>query len=255
MKELDPTYAFHLGLYALSLECILFFAVVSRSQDPYAHEGIARAFSLIFLFQSAAAFTCVLSLQSFKGVFSEVVATASAFFIIATLFVCIPGAALVAIPEMRYRVWKTALTLINIVALFFSAMIVGPKIGNTFDLPYVSDTLQSRLVGAVFGALMMVLIASLIRLVRPPESLKGRSGAVVLASGTIFILLAGAVWAYLADACQFTDSILNAACALPQSFDHNALLSLVTIIANGFVAEGVLRLMAAGTGQDGYIRI
>mmetsp|Transcript_4733 Transcript_4733/g.20333 ORF Transcript_4733/g.20333 Transcript_4733/m.20333 type:complete len:103 (+) Transcript_4733:978-1286(+) len=102
---------------------------------------------------------------------------------------------------------------------------------------------------------MMVLIASLIRLVRPPESLKGRSGAVVLASGTIFILLAGAVWAYLADACQFTDSILNAACALPQSFDHNALLSLVTIIANGFVAEGVLRLMAAGTGQDGYIRI
>lgn len=46
---------------------------------------------------------------------------------------------------------------------------------------------------------MMVLIASLIRLVRPPESLKGRSGAVVLASGTIFILLAGAVWAYLAE--------------------------------------------------------
>lgn len=44
-------------------------------------------------------------------------------------------------------------------------------------------------------------------------------------------------------------------CPLPRFFDHNSVVMGVVVVAGVGVAEGVLRLMAAGSGAEGYVAI
>lgn len=65
------------------------------------------------------------------------------------------------------------------------------------DIPYVWGSLQNNLVGGMFGAFFVVLVSSYVRMVRPPEALKGRSGAAVLSGGTLIISLGAVAWLLL----------------------------------------------------------
>eukprot|EP00190_Bangiopsis_sp_CCMP1999_P007590 CAMPEP_0198726120 /NCGR_PEP_ID=MMETSP1475-20131203/3281_1 /TAXON_ID= ORGANISM="Unidentified sp., Strain CCMP1999" /NCGR_SAMPLE_ID=MMETSP1475 /ASSEMBLY_ACC=CAM_ASM_001111 /LENGTH=171 /DNA_ID=CAMNT_0044488015 /DNA_START=352 /DNA_END=867 /DNA_ORIENTATION=- len=168
--------------------------------------------------------------------------------------VAAPTAATVAVPEMRYRTWKAVITGLSAAVLFGSILIVGPILGLEMDIMYIPLRLQHCLVGGIFGALVIILLSSYIRIVRPPEPLKGRSGAAVLSIGTIIILFSTILWAFMKRGCHFKNGSLEH-CPLPMFFDHNATLCLAAIVANVLIAEGALRLMAAGTGMDGYVQI
>jgi len=150
MSSPDPTHALHVCLYVLALECFLFFAVVAetRSQDPYAHGGVARAFEAIFLLQSLSAFCYVLSLQIAKSTLGEIFAGSSIVFITIMVAVAAPTAATVAVPEMRYRTWKAVITGLSAAVLFGSILIVGPV--SQFLAPTGSHNLASA--GVIFCA-------------------------------------------------------------------------------------------------------
>uniref|UniRef100_A0A7S1EPB4 Uncharacterized protein n=1 Tax=Timspurckia oligopyrenoides TaxID=708627 RepID=A0A7S1EPB4_9RHOD len=252
---LDATRAFHVCLYVLVLEGFLFFAVVTqtKSQEPGAHGGVARAAGLLFLFQSLSAFTLVLSNQLFPSRISMYSSIASVVFIILSSLAAIPASASIAVPEARRRSWKTVAVIAWLAIVLSSAFFLGPMMRASPSLPFISGTFRRQLLGAMIGAMACILLSCIVRMLRP---LKGRNGAFVLLLGTGLILIGGILWSQMDPKCD-TSSVKDwpSSCPMPRAFDHNVLFVVLLLFGNIFAAEGVLRLMAAGNGSEGYVEI
>lgn len=168
---------------------------------------------------------------------------------------CIPAAASIAVPEGRRAGLKTASVLAWVLIVLLCTFVFSTKLNAGPDIPYMTTFLRKELLGAILGALVVLALASLLRMIR---LLKGRNGAFILLVGLSLIMAFGIVWMQLEPLCSQSGSRKETwpqSCPLPRSFDHNVLFTALLMIANVLSAEGVLRLMAAGSGAEGYTEI
>lgn len=89
------------------------------------------------------------------------------------------------------------------------------------------------------------------------RQLKGRNGAFILLAGLALIVLFGLLWVKLEPLCKqkAVGDAWPKACPMPSTFDHNFMITVLAMLSNVLAAEGVLRLMAAGSGVEGYVEI
>jgi hypothetical protein len=253
----DLTLAFHVCLYTLFLESLLFFAVVmqTKSQEPGTHGGVARSFGLVFLFQALAALFLVLSEQLYEGYFSLYCSILAVICIILAVVMCVPAAASVAVPESQRPGLKSVAYLAWILILLMTSFVLSARFSAGPDIPYITLFLRKELLGAILGALLILAAAAIVRMLR---QLKGRNGAFILLAGLALIVAFGLVWGRLEPLCAQTSADKTewpTDCPLPRAFDHNVLFTVLLMVANVLSAEGVLRLMAAGSGAEGYAEI
>lgn len=227
----------------------------TKNQEPGTHGGVARFFGLVFFFQALGSFFLVLSEQMYEGYVSLYCSILSVICIFLAVVMCIPAAAHVVMPEPQrpglkafsYLVWVTIVCLCTfVVSTSFKA---GP------DIPYMTLFLRKELLGAILGALLILALASVVRMMR---ELKGRNGAFILLAGLALIMCFGIVWMHFEPQCAqegVPGESWPADCPLPRAFDHNVLFTILLMVANVLSAEGVLRLMAAGNGSLGYTEI
>lgn len=251
----DLTPSFHVALYMLFLESMLFFAVImqTKSVEPGTHTGVARCFGMVFLFQALSALFLVLSEQFFEGYVSLYFAIVTLVCLSIAVFFCIPAAAAVAIPENNHCFRAAALITSTIIVLI-TTFVLSPRLGAAPDIPYINLLLRHEIFGAIIGALIILSIAATFRMIR---QLKGRNGAFILLAGLALITSFGLLWAHLEPLCQQTkpNEPWPPSCPMPAAFDHNFMIAALILVANVLAAEGVLRLMAAGTGVEGYVEI
>eukprot|EP00184_Porphyridium_aerugineum_P008605 CAMPEP_0184692286 /NCGR_PEP_ID=MMETSP0313-20130426/835_1 /TAXON_ID=2792 /ORGANISM="Porphyridium aerugineum, Strain SAG 1380-2" /LENGTH=267 /DNA_ID=CAMNT_0027150111 /DNA_START=184 /DNA_END=987 /DNA_ORIENTATION=+ len=252
-SAIDSTRAFHIFLYILALEGFLFFAVVTqtKSQEPGAHGGISRSFGLMFLFQSVAALFLVISSQLFPGVISLYASVISTGSMILVAAMCIPASASICFPEARRRSLKTVAVIAFLSIVLICSFFLGPYMEASPDIPFIPLGFRKQVLGSIIGGLLSVVISCGFRMIR---NLKGRNGAFVLVLGCSLILAAGFIWSKLEPRCDASD-VKNWNCPMPRAFDHNSLFTVLLAVGNILGAEGVLRLMAAGNGSEGYVEI
>lgn len=87
--------------------------------------------------------------------------------------------------------------------------------------------------------------------------MKGKNGAFILLAGLALIVAFGVLWGRLEPICQVENREQEWPdnCPVPEMFDHNFMIAALMMFANVLMAEGVLRLMAAGSGVEGYVEI
>lgn len=252
----DLTPAFHVVLYLVFLESLLFFAVImqTKSLEPGTHSGVARYFGLVFLFQALAALFLALGEQLYQGYFSLYASIMSSICIIIAVCFCVPAAVAVAVPEPSNQCLRATTFIIAVCALLLSTFVLSRHLVAAPDIPYMNLFLGRELLGAVVGALFLLSAASTVRMSR---QLKGRNGAFILLTGLALIVAFGLMWAWLEPLCKQTglDEVWPAECPMPPAFDHNFMIAALMMVANVLAAEGVLRLMAAGIGVEGYVEI
>lgn len=270
---IDPSAAFHVALYVLAVETLLFFAVVMHSQncEPLLHPGVARNFGLFFLFQSASALLFVIAEQTYPSTVSQYFALLTVLLMAAAVTMSVPAALAVAFPETAgaaptptsngdsAMVSRTTHPRLVPAALGFSALLllcilVLPGSSDAVvELPYVAKFLRAKILGALAGAAVVLALASAIRMHR---GLTGANGALILAGALSVIVVFGIIWALLEPGCrQMAGSAFPKTCPMPRQFDHNATVTWLLVICNALAAEGVLRLMQAGDGVQGYTSI
>jgi hypothetical protein len=253
----DLTVAFHVCLYTLCLESLLFFAVVmqTKTAEPGTHGGTARCFGLVFFFQALGSFFLVLSEQLYEGYLSLYCSILSVICIFLAVIMCIPAAAHVVVPEAQRPGMKTLSVVAWVLVVCLCTFVVSTKFSAGPDIPYMTHFLRRELLGAIIGALLILAVAAFVRMLR---QLKGRNGAFILLAGLTLIMCFGVVWMHFEPLCAQTGPSREAwprACPLPRAFDHNVLFTVLLMVANVLSAEGVLRLMAAGSGAEGYAEI
>ncbi|KAA8495997.1 hypothetical protein FVE85_2152 [Porphyridium purpureum] len=254
--HIDATRAFHICLYILAIEAFLFFAVISqtKSQEPGAHGGIAHSFGLLFLFQSLGALFLVLGSQFYQKVtISLYLSLVSSAAFVFTAVLCIPAAASICVPEARRRSWKTVAALVFLAFVVCDAFFLSPKLKAGIEIPFIPISVRKQILGSIVGGISSILLSCLIRMLR---SLKGRNGALVLFVGTLLVTAGGIVWAHMEPLCDAsTIKPWPSSCPMPRTFDHNVLMGVIILFGNILATEGILRLMAAGAGTEGYVYI
>ncbi|CAN8070637.1 unnamed protein product [Agarophyton chilense] len=252
----DLTPAFQVTLYLVFLESLLFFAVImqAKSVEPGTHSGVARYFGTIFLFQAGASLFLGLSEQTYQGYFSLYLAIVCVICTVIAVGFCIPAAVVVAVPEPDKNGHRAAAYLLAISNVLVASFIFSSQLEATPDIPYINRLLRRELLGAVIGAMCVLVVACLVRMAR---RLKGRNGAYILLSGLVLIAIFGLLWTYLEPICRVAspEQEWPSKCPVPRILDHNFMMTLLIVIANVLTAEGVLRLMAAGTGVEDYVEI
>lgn len=226
----------------------------TKSVEPGAHSGIARYFGLIFLFQALSALFTVLSEQFYKGFFSFYFAVFAVIMTTLAVILCVPAAVAVAVPEPNQTAVQAVAFVAAALAIVCSAIFIGPVLAAVLDVPYVDRTLRRDLLAAMAAAMAVLGVAAAVRMVR---RMKGRNGALILMAGLALAVSFGAFWLWLEPRCR--QMVLNQdwpeSCPLSRSFDHNFFIVVFLMVANVLAAEGVLRLMAAGSGVEGYVEI
>uniref|UniRef100_A0A7S1TDC4 Uncharacterized protein n=1 Tax=Compsopogon caeruleus TaxID=31354 RepID=A0A7S1TDC4_9RHOD len=256
--NVDVTSAFHWSLYLYAIEGFLFFAVVTqtKSQEPGSHGGIARSFGTLFLFQSIAAVLLAIASLSGQGTVSRYCGIGSACSAVMVAISCIPAATHVSVPDFRKGVLKTVCFVLYAVFVAAGGFYWSRHVATTPEIPSVSEQLRRQIAGALGGGMVSILASSLIRLTR---KVKGRNGASVLFLGSSLAVLAGLIWLHFEPLCNASSRLMwSDTCPLPRVYDHNALLVSFLFCANILGAEGVLRLMAVGSGDgliEGYTEI
>lgn len=252
----DLTPAFHVSLYLVFLESLLFFAVIMQTKnvEPGTHSGVARYFGMVFLFQALACLFLVFAEQLYQGYFSVYFSILAVTATIIAVSFCVPAAAVVAAPEpntqcLQVTAFVSAVAIILLSTFAFSSHFVAAP-----DIPNINALLRHELLGAVIGAIVVLVIASVVRMLR---QLKGRNGALILLAGLSLILIFGFLWARFEPLCKQTqiDQPFPQTCPMPAAFDHNSMIATMFLLSNILTAEGVLRLMAAGSGIEGYAEI
>jgi hypothetical protein len=227
----------------------------TKNQEPGTHDGVAHSFGLVFLFQALSALFLVFSEQLYEGYFSLYCSILCVVFTFFAVIFCIPAAAHVAVPDGQRHGVKTATMLAGGALIVLCTIALAPKFDAGPDIPYMTLFLRRAVLGGILGSLLVLLLASFARLIR---QLKGRNGAFILFAGLSLVLAFGVVWLHYEPLCVQQGrkpSDWPASCPLPREFDHNVLFTLVLVVANVLSAEGVLRLMAAGNGAEGYTEI
>lgn len=226
----------------------------TKSVEPGTHSGVARYFGLVFLFQALTALFLALAEQLYKGSFSIYAAIMSSICMVIAICFCIPAAAAVAVPEPQNQCLRATTFITCVCALLLSTFVLSKKLVAAPDIPHINLMLRRELLGAIIGALLILAIASTIRMLR---QLKGRNGAFILLAALALIVLFGLFWAKLEPLCkqEVVGGEWPQACPMPPSFDHNFMIAFLLMMSNVLAAEGVLRLMAAGSGVEGYVEI
>lgn len=222
--------------------------------EPGAHIEIARYFGLMFLFQALAAVTTALSEQFYESVISYFFAILSVATTILAIMVAIPASVYVAVPETERKFFKLPIFIAGVLTMLTTAIFIGPILRTRPDIPYIDSTLEREVLAAAIATLLVLHLSTAVRMIRP---IKGRNGAFILLAGLVLVVGIGIMWGLFEPSCRIavpTDPWPEK-CPLPRSFDHNFVLGLVIMVANVLVAEGVLRLMAAGSGVEGYVAI
>lgn len=257
----DLTLSFQISLAVLTLECLLFAAVVLHSPDnaPGWHAGVARWFGYFFLFQGLGALFLCLSEIFYPGYFCLYLAVMAVVWIGLAVATCIPASVAVAFPETSEARFKSTAgpTFVGVTIVVLCAFVLSSRFKATPDIPYVNGGLRRDLLGAMAGAAAVIGIATGIRMAR---GLKGSNGAFILCAALVLAALFGIVWLFLEPLCREkadanSKVVFPASCPLPSAFDHNAMLTAILIVSNVLGAEGVLRLMQAGDGVLGYTAI
>lgn len=209
----------------------------------------------MFLFQAFAALFTALSEQTYAGPVSYYFAILSIAMTVLAVAVTIPASVSVAIPEPNRVIVHALAYSLSIIAIIATSLKMGPVLQAGPDVPYVDGTLQREVLVALAASITVLSAASVVRLVRP---LKGRNGALILVASLTLVLAFGYLWSWLEPLCRMEDDgkgLPADQCPLPKSFDHNCLIGIIIMTANVLAAEGVLRLMAAGSGVEGYVEI
>eukprot|EP00178_Gracilaria_changii_P016552 TRINITY_DN476_c0_g1_i1.p1 TRINITY_DN476_c0_g1~~TRINITY_DN476_c0_g1_i1.p1 ORF type:complete len:236 (+),score=36.85 TRINITY_DN476_c0_g1_i1:373-1080(+) len=226
----------------------------AKSVEPGTHSGVARFFGSIFLFQAGASLFLGLSEQTYEGYFSLYLAVMCVICVVVAVGSCIPAAVVVAVPEPNKHTRRAIAYVLAISNVLLSSFFFSSQLNATPDIPYINRLLRRELLGAIIGAIFVLGVACLVRMAR---RLKGRNGAYILLSGLVLIVVFGLLWAYLEPLCRMASpqDEWPSSCPMPQMLDHNFMMTLFIVIANVLTAEGVLRLMAAGTGVEDYVEI
>lgn len=223
--------------------------------EPGAHIEIARYFGLMFLFQALSAVTTALSEQFYTSLLSNFFAILSVAMTVLTIMVTIPASVYVAVPEAERKFVQVPIGVAGVLTMITTAIFIGPMLRTRPDIPYIDSTLEREVLAAAIATLLVLHLSTVVRMIRP---IKGRNGAFILLAGLALVVAIGIVWMIFEPLCRVsvpTDPWPKK-CPLPRSFDHNFVLGLVIMVANVLVAEGVLRLMAAGSGiESGYVAI
>jgi hypothetical protein len=227
----------------------------TKNQEPGTHGGVARSFGLVFFFQALSAFFLVLSEQFYDGYFSLYASILSVICIVLAVVMSIPAAAHVALPEAARPALKAAALSAAALLVTLTTFVLSAHFRAGPDIPYMTPFLRRELLGAIFGAVLVLAAAALLRMLR---QMKGRNGAFILLAGLALVVAFGLVWAHLEPLCAQAGAhpeVWPETCPLPRMFDHNVMFTLLLMVANVLSAEGVLRLMAAGSGAEGYAEI
>lgn len=252
----DLTPAFHVALYMVFLESMLFFAVImqTKSVEPGTHSGVARYFGMVFLFQALASLFLVLAEQFYEGYLSLYLAILAVVSILIAVSLCVPAATAVAVPEPNNACLQATTFVACVVVLLLSTFVLSARLVAAPDIPYINVALRRELLGAIAGAILVLAAAATIRMLR---QLKGRNGAFILLAGLALTAAFGILWARLEPLCKQESAAdpWPPSCPMPATFDHNFMIAVLVMVANVLAAEGVLRLMAAGSGVEGYVEI
>lgn len=227
----------------------------TKSAEPAAHTGITKHFGMVFVFQAFGALFLAMSEQLYEGYFSLYLSIMAVICIVLAVMFCVPAAADVAIPESDNVVSKRAWTSLFAIIVVFTTFVLSTGLKAGPDVPYLTLFLRKELLGAITGALLVLSIASLVRMIR---GLQGGNGAFILLAGLTLVLVFGQVWTRFDPLCAMDDDdtvTWPKKCPLPRNFDHNVVFTILLIVANVLAAEGVLRLMAAGSGGSSYYEI
>lgn len=226
----------------------------AKSFEPGTHSGVARYFGTIFLFQAATALFLALSEQTFDGYVSSYLAVLAVICMTVAICFCIPAAAVVAVPEPDKNVAQAIGYIVSTAFVLMSAFVFAPHVSSAPDIPYINLLLRREILGGMVGGVLVVGVACAVRMGR---NLKGKNGAYILVCGLVLMTLFGMVWAYLEPLCVVSSAMdkWRKECPLPQVLDHNFLMTFFMMVSNVLTAEGVLRLMAAGSGVEDYVEI
>lgn len=226
----------------------------TKSIEPGAHSGIARYFGLVFLFQAFVALCTALSEQLYDGLFSFYFAVLSIAFMLLAVAVSIPAAVAVAVPEPNQTIPQAFVFVISLAGIICSTLLIGPNLKAMLEVPFVARSINADALAAMGGAFVMMSLAAAIRLFR---KMKGRNGAFILLVGMALASSFGMFWVWLEPMCRRADpeKAWPESCPVSGGFDHNTIMTVFVLVSNILAAEGVLRLMAAGSGLEHYVDI
>lgn len=280
---IDTTTAFAVILYCICLESLLFFAVVMQTKtlEPGAHPAIARYFGLIFLCQSLSSLTSALSEQFVSIAF--ILSSLSLLLAFTASTLAIPASVAIAFPSNPPPRAMYVGILITIWVISFTVAGYVPVLPD-IPLGPVPERVAKGVLLACAGAVFVVSVAAGVRVCR---KIKGRNGAFILLAAVVLLVSSAGVWTWLEPQCRQViidpssntqdSQVVNVlqlvepklkiekmmkqleipeSCPLPfKAFDHNFAFGVAVIATNVLMAEGVLRLMAAGSGVEGYVEI
>lgn len=226
----------------------------TKSMEPGTHSTIARYFGLVFLFEALVALFTALAEQFYAGAPSFYFAVLASISCVLAICVSIPAAIAIALPEPNHRLLQIVTLFASVTAIALATIYLSPFVAAAPDLPYIAAGLRKDMLAGVASAITVLFLAACVRMAR---RMKGRNGAFILFAALVLTIVFGAVWMTLEPLCTIVSDTeaWSEECPLSHSFDHNFMMTILLIIANVLAAEGVLRLMAAGTGVEGYVEI
>lgn len=226
----------------------------TKSVEPGAHSGIARYFGLVFLFQALASLCTAFSEQLYDNIFSLYFAVLAIVLVLLAVAVSIPAAVAVAVPEPNRTIAQAFIFVLSLVAIICTTLLMGPNVESVPEIPYVAKSIRADVLAATVAASFVMAAAAVIRMVR---NMKGRNGAFILLAGLILAATFGVMWIYVEPICRRTEpeNPWPTDCPMSSRFDHNTAMTVFIMISNILAAEGVLRLMAAGSGLEHYVDI
>lgn len=226
----------------------------AKNVEPGTHSGVARYFGMIFFFQALASLFMALSEQLYEGYLSLYLAVMCVICAVTAVCICIPAAAVVAVPEANKHALQAVAYVVCIVVVVLSSFVLSKRLQAAPDIPYISQLLRRELLGAIVGALVVVGGASAVRIARDR---KGKNGAFILLCGLVLMGAFGVLWVQLEPVCKVSSATDEwpHSCPMSRLFDHNFMMTVFVLVANVLTAEGVLRLMAAGSGVQEYDEI
>ncbi|EME29069.1 hypothetical protein Gasu2_68010 [Galdieria sulphuraria] len=250
---IDRSLALIILLYACALESFLFFAVIAqtKSQEPEAHNGIARTFGFLFLVECICLLCWVVLAQLSIGHNVQFLDRVFIFFFVLGLIASCIGGGYIAVPEWRRRSLRHIIVLLCFLVTLIYWSLFSSSLGVELDIPFIDNSSSRGLMTALQGSLLALCLCCFIRIFRP---LKGRNGALILFLGNMMTFMSILLFKVLHSECAGTEKLLEN-CPLPLRLDHNALLIFLLLCSNTLGAEGSLRLMAAGNGMEGYLEI
>lgn len=226
----------------------------AKNVEPGTHSGVARYFGMIFFFQAMASLFLALSEQMYEGYPSLYLAVVCVICTVTAVCFCIPAAAVVAVPEANKHALQALVYVLSIVMVLLCSFVFSKRLQAAPDIPYINQLLRRELLGAIVGALAVLGGASAVRIARDR---KGKNGAFILLCGLVLMAAFGVLWVQLEPLCKVGSASDEwpQSCPMSRLFDHNFMMTVFVLVANVLTAEGVLRLMAAGSGVQEYDEI